>query len=236
MDLNKLQTELGYTFNDVAFLRAALLHRSYVHEHPEAGSESNERLEFLGDALLNFICGSFLFHEFPELGEGDLTKMRAMLVQTRTLASLARRFDLGSYVQISRGEERAKARERDNLLADAFEALLAAIALDGGWPAARDFVLPLLKSVKASGVQNQDYKTDLQQFVQGRINLTPNYREVNVTGPDHERTWTIEVWAGETLLGVGIGTSKTMASQAAAKVALEALTSETIGLTAPEQR
>ncbi|KPL91042.1 ribonuclease III [Herpetosiphon geysericola] len=236
MDLNKLQTELGYTFNDVAFLRAALLHRSYVHEHPEAGSESNERLEFLGDALLNFICGSFLFHEFPELGEGDLTKMRAMLVQTRTLASLARRFDLGSYVQISRGEERAKARERDNLLADAFEALLAAIALDGGWPAARDFVLPLLKSVKASGVQNQDYKTDLQQFVQGRINLTPNYREVNVTGPDHERTWTIEVWAGETLLGVGIGTSKTMASQAAAKVALEALTAETIGLTAPEQR
>ncbi|MFD3165151.1 ribonuclease III [Herpetosiphon sp. NSE202] len=236
MDLNKLQTELGYTFNDVAFLRAALLHRSYVHEHPEAGSESNERLEFLGDALLNFICGSFLFHEFPELGEGDLTKMRAMLVQTRTLASLARRFDLGSYVQISRGEERAKARERDNLLADAFEALLAAIALDGGWPAARDFVLPLLKSVKASGVQNQDYKTDLQQYVQGRINLTPNYREVNVTGPDHERTWTIEVWAGETLLGVGIGTSKTMASQAAAKVALEALTAETIGLTAPEQR
>jgi len=234
MDLNKLQAELGYTFNDLNFLRAAMLHRSYVHEHPEAGSESNERLEFLGDALLNFICGSFLFHEFPELGEGDLTKTRAMLVQTRTLAGLARRFNLGSYVQISRGEERAKARERDNSLADAFEALLAAIALDGGWEAARNFVLPLLKSVKASGVQNQDYKTDLQQYVQGRINLTPSYREVNVTGPDHERTWTIEVWAGDALLGVGVGTSKTMASQAAARAALEALQSEQTTL--PEQR
>lgn len=224
MDVSKLHTSLGYTFRDVSLLEAALLHRSYVHESSNAHQASNERLEFLGDALLNFITGLFLFDTYPELGEGQLTTARSALVQTRTLAKFARLFDLGRYVRISKGEERAKARERDNLLADTFEAVLASIALDGGWEAARDWVLPLLKREMASGdAERTDYKSQLQHRIQGSINVTPTYRQVSVSGPDHEREWTIEVWADDVLLGTGQGASKPAASQVAARAALQTL-------------
>lgn len=224
MDLSKLYTAFGYTFRDPSLLEAALMHRSYVHENVSATLPSNERLEFLGDALLNFITGSFLYHTYAELGEGQLTTTRSALVQTRTLAKFARGFGLGEYVRISKGEERARARQRDNLLADTFEAVLAAIAIDGGWEAARDWVLPLLRAEMENGVAERiDYKSALQHRVQGAVNVTPSYRERMVTGPDHERQWTIEVWADRVLLGVGQGASKPLASQEAARVALEAL-------------
>ena len=226
MDLNALQKALGYTFTNLDLLRTALLHRSYIHEHHEVTLPSNERLEFLGDALLNFICGAFLFTEFPQLGEGDLTKHRAALVQTKTLAMFARQFDLGKYIQISRGEDRANARNRDNLLADGFEALLAAIALDADWQTARDFVLPLLREAMANGVNQTDYKSELQHVVQGASNITPNYREVSVRGPHHDREWTVEVLVQDVLLGTGVGKSKTNASQEAARLALESLNSD----------
>lgn len=224
MDYTKLQAALGYTFKNIDLLQSALMHRSFVHEHHDTRMPSNERLEFLGDALLNFITGQFLFHTYPEMGEGQLTNARSALVQTATLADLARRFGLGGYVRLSKGEERAGARKRDNLLADTFEAVLAAIALDSDWQTARDWVLPLLKAEMENGATERvDYKSDLQRRIQGQINITPAYREVSVTGPDHDREWTIQVLAGEVLLGVGVGRSKPSASQAAARNAMEAL-------------
>ena len=226
MDYTKLQTALGYRFNNLELLTTALTHRSYVHENGHPLGQSNERLEFLGDALLNFIAGAFLYHTYPNLGEGQLTMTRSALVQTHTLALFARRFGLGRYIQISKGEDRAKARERDNLLADAFEAVLAAIALDSSWETARDWMVRLLATEMAEGsAERPDHKSNLQRRIQGAINITPLYREVSVTGPDHDRTWTMQVWAGEILLGMGVGRSKSSASQEAARAALIALDS-----------
>jgi ribonuclease-3 len=224
MDYTKLQATLGYQFKNLDLLLTALMHRSFVHEHHDSQLPSNERLEFLGDALLNFITGQFLYHSYPEMGEGQLTNARSALVQTATLADFARRFGLGSHVRLSKGEERAGARKRDNLLADTFEAVLAAIALDSDWQTARDWMVPLLKAEMEHGAADRsDYKSDLQRRIQGQINITPAYREVSVTGPDHDREWTIEVLAGEVLLGVGVGRSKPSASQAAARNAIQAL-------------
>ncbi len=227
MNLAPLMEALGYTFNDAALLEAALTHRSFAHENGATVYLDNERLEFLGDALLNFITGQMLFHGYPEHGEGDLTVMRAALVQTRTLASFSRRFNLQQYIRISRGEERSGARKRVNLLADTFEALIAAIAIDGGWESARDFVEPLLreelKRIDAGHATTVDYKTALQHKVQAAIGVTPTYRQVAVSGPDHNRVWTIEVWVGELRLGSGTGSSKQLASQSAAQAAIELL-------------
>lgn len=236
MHVSRLCANLSYRFESLALLEAALVHRSYVHEHPECVHPANERLEFLGDALLNFITGSFLYERFPERGEGELTQIRAALVKSKTLASFARRYDLGSFLMISRGEERAGARIRDSLLADTFEALLAAISLDGGWQAARDFMLPLLREETErieTGVAQGDWKSMLQQRVQGVKGVTPSYRKVSVSGPDHRREWTMEVWAGEVFLGRGKGRSKQLATQLAAEHALAALDSADPPLLAP---
>lgn len=230
MSIADLQAALGYTFNNPALLEEALVHRSYIHEHHDCPYDSNERLEFLGDALLNFITGAFLYHTYPDRREGELTIARAALVQTRTLAEFARRFDLGPYIRLSRGEDRSGARERDNLLADTFEALLAAIALDSDWHTARDWILPLLRDemdIIDAGDVPVDYKTTLQHRVQGEFNVTPLYNHIAVSGPDHEREWTMEVWANGVLLGQGTGSSKRHATQAAAQHALAALDSAT---------
>ncbi|HEY1013609.1 MAG TPA: ribonuclease III, partial [Herpetosiphonaceae bacterium] len=226
MHLSRLWEQLSYRFESLALLEAALVHRSYVHEHPDCIHPPNERLEFLGDALLNFITGSFLYESYPERGEGELTQLRAALVKTRTLASFARQYDLGAFLMLSRGEERAGARTRDSLLADAFEALIAAISLDGGWQAARDFVLPHLRAEVVrieDGVAQADWKSLIQQRVQAMVGITPDYRKVSVAGPDHRREWTMEVWAGEVFLGRGKGRSKQLATQQAAELALAAL-------------
>ncbi len=224
----ELLHERGVTFSEPRLLENALIHRSYMHEHPELteGLSSNERLEFLGDAVLNFLTAAWLYERFPERGEGELTGLRAALVKTTTLARFARELHLGNYVRISRGEDTSEARNRPPLLADVFEAVLGAIYLDQGLAAVRVFVMPFLEhevGLILAGQVEVDYRTRLQEKVQAEHGITPVYRTVSATGPDHQRQFTIEVLMEMELLGVGQGSSKQAAAQAAARAALEAM-------------
>lgn len=224
--IDKLMSALDVQFSDPELLQSALTHRSYVHEHYQSSLEPNERLEFLGDSVLNFLTAQFLYKTFPNEGEGQLTAMRAALVRTGTLARFARELGIGTYLKLGKGEEHSGGRERDNLLADAFEAIVAAIYLDQGMDAADAFLLPLLEAEGARmavhGLQLDD-KSRLQERVQSERNQTPRYRTLSAEGPDHNRTFTIEVYAGGERLGVGVGNSKQAAAQAAARAALEHL-------------
>jgi ribonuclease III len=224
--IDKLMDALGVRFDDSDLLLSAVTHRSYVHEHYESLIPPNERLEFLGDSVLNFLTARYLYLRHPDLGEGQLTAMRAALVRTGTLARFARSVGLGAHLKLGKGEENSGGRDRDGLLADAFEAIVAAIYLDQGMDAADAFLLPLLEAendrITTHGLQIDD-KSRLQERVQSERNLTPRYRTVSVEGPDHSRTFTIEVYAGGEKLGVGVGNSKQAAAQAAARAALEFL-------------
>jgi ribonuclease III len=224
--VEKLMSALGVQFQDPDLLLSALTHRSYVHEHYQTSLQPNERLEFLGDSVLNFLTARFLYQTFPQRGEGELTAMRASLVRTGMLARFARQVELGSFLKLGKGEEHSGGRERDNLLADAFEAVIAAIYLDQGMDAANRFLLPFLESEAARivvhGLQLDD-KSRLQERVQSERNQTPRYRTLSAEGPDHNRVFTIEVQAGGERLGVGVGNSKQAAAQAAARAALEYL-------------
>lgn len=226
--LSVLMKTLGVTFTDQRLLENALIHRSFLHEHPERvpGLSSNERLEFLGDAILNFITAAWLYERFPDHGEGELTALRAALVKTTTLARFARELQLGRFIRISRGEDNSAARDRAPLLADVFEAVLGAIYLDQGLDAVRSFVLPFLErevELILAGNAEIDYRTRLQEKVQAEYGTTPVYRTVGATGPDHCRQFTVEVFVGQDLVGLGSGPSKQAAAQHAAQVALEAL-------------
>jgi ribonuclease III len=223
--LEELQNNLGVRFRDEGLLRRAFVHRSFIHEHPERTEEreSNERLEFLGDAVLNFITASWLYGRFPDYSEGDLTHLRAALVKTNTLASFSRELGLSGAIKISRGEDTPIARNRPALLADVFEAVLGAIFLDQGLEATRAFVTPFLErhmEAVLNGTAEIDYRTRLQEQAQARFNRTPAYRIVDVSGPDHQREFTMEVLIDEVRYGVGAGPSKQAAAQVAAKEAL----------------
>jgi ribonuclease-3 len=224
--ITKLTNALGTQFTDATLLQNALTHRSYVHEHYQATNEPNERLEFLGDSVLNMITAEYLYNTFPQYPEGQLTAMRAVLVRAATLAAWARHFNLGPYIKLGKGEERSGGRDRDALLADTFEAVTAAIYLDQGLDAARRFLLPLLET-QAQTLEHddvlQDSRSRLQERVQAERNQTPRYHTVSAEGPDHSRVFTVEVWAGEEQLGVGTGASKQAAAQEAARRALAAL-------------
>ena len=224
--LERLTEQLGVAFADQRLLRSALVHRSFVHEHPEQATDliDNERLEFLGDSVINYIAAALVFARFADRGEGELTMLRSALINTATLAGFARSLDLGAYIRLSKGDEASNGRQRDALLADTFEALLAALYLDQGLEAAQAFVLPLfereLARIEAQGLP-LDYKSRLQQRVQAERNITPRYHTVSVTGPEHRREFVIEVLACDESLGVGRGSSKQAAAQAAAQAALE---------------
>ncbi|MGC8960283.1 MAG: ribonuclease III [Chloroflexia bacterium] len=227
-ELDALEEALGLTFRDRSLLFQALVHRSYLNENPESRLISNERLEFLGDAILDALAAEFLFLRYPEKEEGELTLLRSALVRTETLAEFARQLDLGRFLVLGRGVEAEGGRGRPSLLAAAFEALLGAIYLDHGLEAARRFLQPFLEHAleEVSGRLPLDYKSALQIEVQGRLGITPHYRTVDAWGPDHARTFRVEVWAGERLLGTGEGPSKQLAQQEAARRALERLQEE----------
>jgi ribonuclease-3 len=227
-----LLAALGGAFRDPALLRSALIHRSFLNEHPERhpGLTSNERLEFLGDAVLNMLTATWLYQRFPDHNEGSLTALRAALVKTVTLARFARELHLGRYIQISRGESNSGARERPSLLADLFEAVLGAIYLDRGIEAARAFVEPFLQRETDRIGQQQtdvDSRTRLQELVQAREGVTPTYRTIHVAGPDHSREFTVAVFVHDKQIGVGSGSSKQNAAQAAARKALRTLEAQT---------
>ncbi len=225
-DLATLQQILGVSFNNLSLLEQALVHSSYINENPDVASTSNERLEFLGDAVLGLIVAEKLYQDFSHLTEGEMTKLRAALVRQDTLARMARTIKLGDYLYLGKGEETSGGRRKPANLAATLEAIIAAIFLDQGSSTARDFILRLLDAELQKAVSQGtgvDYKSELQELIQARERETPTYHIIEATGPDHDKTFTVEVRLGETVLGRGSGKSKKIAETEAARSALEKL-------------
>ena len=226
MGLDEYLNQAGLNLRDPSLLETAMVHSSFAHESWETPRESNERFEFLGDAVLNFLTARYLFTAYPRKSEGELTSLRAAVVRESTLARFARTLELGSALRLGRGVEQSGGRERDSLLSDGFEALIGAIFLDGGIDAAAQLWTPFLESEVQTILErglSLDERTRLQERMQGERNQTPQYRTVAAEGPDHDRRFTVEVWAGDERLGTGDGPSKQAAAQAAARAALELL-------------
>ena len=220
-----LAKRLGLHFTNLHLMVRALTHRSYVNENPNA-IEDNERLEFLGDAVLDFVVGAWVYNHFPEMQEGDLTRMRSALVRTDTLAEFARQLDLGPALRLGRGELASGGRQRDNLLCATFEAVIGAMYLDMGIPAVETFVEPLLTESSSKVISQEeiyDPKSTLQEWTQSNKLGTPRYVTVASSGPDHARVFVVEVQVNGQVFGRGEGTSKQAAAQSAAQAALESL-------------
>ena len=225
-NLASLQKALAVSFRRKALLEQALVHRSYLNEAPELDLESNERMEFLGDAVLGVIISERLYRDYPALSEGHLSQIRAMLVRWDTLAQAAERVSLGDYLTLGRGEEMSGGRARPSNLAGALEAVIGAAFLDGGMTKARKLVLRLLEpelEKVAAGAVAVDSKSQLQHEVQTRWHEIPRYRLVSAVGPDHAKTFTVEVVVLSEVLGRGEGRNKKQAELAAASQALESL-------------
>ena len=226
--LAALQNILGVTFNDAAILEHALIHTSYVNENPDAGATSNERLEFLGDAILGLVSAEALYQKHPDMTEGQMTKFRAALVRREALAAMAKANKIGEFLNLGKGEESGGGRRRPANLASAMEAVIAAVYLDRGLETARDFIMrsinPELERIIGQG-DSVDYKSDLQELIQAREGQRPEYYLVGATGPDHSPSFTVEVRFGDQVLGRGSGRSKKAAEVDAARAALEKLTS-----------
>lgn len=224
-DLNALQQKLGYTFHDLSCLQLALTHPSIAHEQ-EASVQHNQRLEFLGDAILGAVLTRELYARFPDFGEGPLTKARAELVNQRTLASQARRLQIGEFLIMSRGELTHGGPERASALADAFEAITGAIFLDGGYDAAREFVLRCFRDSfgEFHDLPNlSNPKGELQEMLQSNSNEAPRYEITAASGPDHDRDFECAVFHGSRELARGRGKSKRIAESEAALAALAVL-------------
>lgn len=210
-------------FRDKTLLQRALTHRSYVNESRVFLEADNERLEFLGDAVIDFVIGEHLYHRFPEMREGNLTNLRAALVREETLADFAREIHLGDFLQLGRGESDSGGRERPAILCAVFEAVVGALFLDQGVRAVKDFMFPLVEPVLPDLVETaaaKDAKSRLQEWSQSEFRETPRYQTVGASGPDHEKTFIVKVFIGDAFWGVGYGYSKQQASQAAAAQAL----------------
>lgn len=223
MTLTELQESIHVTCTNQTLLRQAFVHRSYLNESKEF-KESNERLEFLGDAVLSCVTSQYLFTTYPHFPEGILTNIRSTLVKTKSLADVSAALHLGSLLLLSKGEESSGGRQNESLLADCFEALLGAIYLDQGMDVARTFLLSVLLTKSEEVVRTKsyvDYKSLLQELVQEQTKISPTYRVVKSEGPDHSKTFWVEVMMGDTALGQGQGKSKQDAEQAAASIALE---------------
>ena len=229
MNLSELEKTLEITFTDKSLLRRALTHRSYLNENPDYPLSDNERLEFLGDAVLDFLTAKYLYNHFPEMAEGGMTSLRAALVRSETLAHFATALNLGEYLLLSHGEAESGGRERPATLCAAFEALVGAILLDQGLQAVEDFVLrcvePEIRHILDEELY-KDAKSTLQELAQAQLQITPIYRTVAERGPDHAKEFTVEVLVGDEVYGRGIGPSKQVAEQEAAKVALQRMSLE----------
>jgi ribonuclease-3 len=222
--LSRLEEALGYTFNNKALLENALTHSSYANENRREGQTSNERLEFLGDSILGFVVADFLYRNFPERPEGELTRFRAELVCEKSLAQIAGKIDLGSYLRMGHGEEQGGGRTRPSIIADAVESVLAASYLDGGFAAPKGIIDRLLLSdVHGFKPRNQDFKTQLQELVQREKDQVLAYRLVGESGPDHDKTFQVAVDLNGRQVAQGEGRSKKRAEQAAAEAAIAAL-------------
>ena len=224
--IKEFEKSLNLNFNDKLLIQRALTHKSYPNENRRLSLKDNERLEFLGDSVLSLSVSTYIFNKFSDLPEGELAKMRAVIVSAPILAEAAKRIELGQFLFLGKGEEMTGGRKRDSILADTMEAIFGALYLDQGFTAAADFILELLKVDiinVAEGNHIQDYKTMLQEVIQENGNLRPEYEVVDEEGPDHNKTFVVAVKLNEDSLGSGQGSSKKEAEQEAAKVALDKL-------------
>jgi ribonuclease-3 len=226
-EFEALQQIIGYRFRDRGLLEHAMTHASRANEDVTGGVKDNESMEFLGDAVLGFVIADALFRELPASSEGDKSKIKAALVSTSTLARQAERLRLGDHLLLGRGEEKTGGRQKQALLADGYEALIAAIYLDGGIEHAQAFVArefaPLIAEARAHGRGGEDYKSALQEFVQAHERPLPEYRLVGSVGPDHRKEFEVEVLVGGEALARGTGASKKEAEQESARLAIEKL-------------
>lgn len=219
--MKSLEKKIGYNFKNKSYLVQAMTHSSYANEPLHRGSVCNERLEFLGDAVLSIVSAELLYTRLSKTPEGDLTKIRSSLICTESLSGFARELDLGNYLLLGRGEINMQGYDRDSTLENAFEALIAAIYLDGGMEEAKKFVLKFLVPVLESHkLKHFDYKTTLQEIVQQNPDETLGYAIVDQYGPDHNKTFVAEVYLNSNVIGRGEGKSKKGAERAAAKEAL----------------
>jgi len=220
---SELSRRLNLPFSDLSLLIRALTHRSFVNENPDS-LDDNERLEFLGDAVLDFIVGAWVYNRFPELQEGDLTKIRSAIVRNDQLANFARRIELGGAIRLGRGEAASGGRDRDALLGSAFEALIGAMYLDSGLDAVEAFVSPILNDSQEYILDEiHDPKSLLQEWAQAEKLGTPQYVTISTKGPDHAKEFEVEVRIKGMAYGRGHGTSKQVAARIAAQTALEAM-------------
>ncbi|MEA1899362.1 MAG: ribonuclease III, partial [Thermodesulfobacteriota bacterium] len=225
MNLSIFEQKILYKFNEINILEEALSHSSFVNEQDDATIKDNERFEFLGDAVLNLVVGHILMQRYPDLNEGDLSRMRAGLVNESQLATIARTIDLGSFLRLGRGEIQTNGRGKNSILADTFEAVIAAVYIDGGFDEAFKMIenhfYDLLNSIGAL-LDNHDYKSRIQELVQENYKITPQYRVLQESGPDHDKTFNVQLDVRE-VRTEGIGKSKKMAEQDAARKALDLL-------------
>ena len=221
--MEALEEKLGYRFANRALLENALTHSSYANENRAKGVQSNERLEFLGDSVLGMVVADYLYRTHPDLPEGDLTRTRAALVCEESLAEVAQVLELGAYLKLGKGEEAGGGRTRPSITADAVEAVLAAVYLDGGIGSARKIIQKYILDAEAERGKNRDYKTALQELVQRESGQVLQYHLVGSSGPDHAKVFTVEVTLNGKTVGRGEGHSKKEAEQNSARAAIDAL-------------
>ena len=223
MNFTEFENKIGYTFKNKDLLHEALSHSSYANENKHHGRHSNERLEFLGDSVLSIVVSEHLFTHFKHLPEGELTKIRASLVCEKALFEFSKKIDLGQHILLGKGEENSGGRERPSIVSDAFEAVIAAIFLDGGMEAAEKYVLSFIpKNLDSNSAKAlQDYKTMLQEIIQRNPEERVEYVLADQIGPDHDRKFVVNVCLNSNIIGRGEGHSKKQAEQAAAKEALK---------------
>ncbi|MCK9419315.1 MAG: ribonuclease III [Nitrospirae bacterium] len=226
--LSDIQQRIGYTFKDAELLERALTHKSYANENRVP--YHNERMEFLGDSVLSLVISEYLMKTCPDSTEGDLSRLRAAVVSEPALAAVSRGIALGDHLLLGKGEDQTGGRNKDSLLSDCLEALIAAVYLDSGKDAAESLVIRLFEEVitkSSTSGGSLDYKTELQELCQEQLKQLPEYRSVSETGPDHQKLFEMEVWVKGQLSGRGLGKSKKEAEQRAAKEALAMLSEKT---------
>jgi len=225
MTLSEFQKKIDYKFKDMRILETAFIHRSFLNENREV-NEHNERLEFLGDAVLELIATEFLFRKFPQKPEGEMTTLRSALVRGEQLAEVAREIGAGSLLRFSKGEAKSGGADKPYLLANVFEAILGAVYLDAGYEKTREivekFLFPKLEKIIEEGTQT-DAKSNFQEFAQAKFSITPQYKIISEIGPDHAKIFRMGVYVGDQLFGVGEGINKQAAEQVAAAEALKKL-------------
>ncbi len=237
MELQDLQNKLGFTFTDTNLLQIALTHRSFVNEKDDEDIEDNERLEYLGDAILDFITADMLYRRFPNMTEGELTRLRSALVRTESLALFAQEIELGEALAMGKGEANTGGRERNSNLAGGFEAFIGALYLDQGLETVKEFVIPRLTALQKEVMEEairKDPRTLFQELIQAQHSITPEYQTVSSSGPEHDIKFTVSVLVGDTAIAEGYGRTKRAAAQSAAQAALTRLENGEIIIISPK--